>query len=182
MENIFQKNGRSCAAGTELLRWRISLPQCESKEGNIAAFYEEIGRRAVKYCEERLSALARSEFDALDDPDKRFSFSAFSYRLEGRVTYEDEQFWSLCLVAELRRRGDRLPIAHFEDGQVWEKQSELRVPPEELVRRLGAEALGSRERKHARGVLLSRDAVLWYDGESWHKKEISKEFARILAE
>lgn len=169
MAEFFQKSGRVCVDGSEVLRWRVSLPLCDEA---IAAFYEEIGMRVVGYCEGELSDLVTQEFDRSEDPDKRFAFSPFSYRLEGRVTYEDGQFLSILLAAELRRRGERAPLRQFEEGQVWERTEGVRLPPEEVVRLFCQTPLLRKERKNAKGILLSENHVLWYDGKEWNKKEI----------
>ena len=182
MTEIFQKSGRETVDGCEVLRWRISLPLCESEQGRIAAFYEEIGRRAVGFCKGALSERAKAEFERSDDPNKRFSFAAFSYRLAGAVTYEDETLCSVCLTAELRRRGDRVPKESFEDGQVWEKRSGLWIPPAEVVRLHGEEALSRKEKRLIQGALLSANSVLWYDGNAWNKKGLSHEFHRRKTE
>lgn len=175
MSEFFQKSGRVCSEGTELLRWRVSLPLSGER---IAAFYEEIGKGAAEYCEEKLADFCRQTFDAMEDPNKRFCFSAFSYRLEGRVTYEDEEFLSVCLVAELRRRGDRSFLQHFEDGQIWEKKTELRLPPEEAVQVFAKTSLSRKEKRSAKGALLSDNSVLWYDGGAWQKKDFFVESNR----
>ncbi len=171
MSELFEKHGGESVLGTEVLRWRISLPLCGEP---ISAFYEEIGRRAVGYCEGALTELATREFESSDDPNKRFSFPALIYRLEGRVTYEDECFLSICLAAELRRRGERSPLSRFEDGQVWEKWEGKLLPPEEIVRLRCKTRLSRKEKKAIRGVLLSEKSVLWYDGTHWNKKEGEK--------
>ncbi len=168
MSELFQKSGRACVTGVEVLRWRISLPTCGEK---IAAFYEEIGARAAGFCEGLLRERAEHEFEASEDENKRFHFPSFSYRLEGRVTYEDEEYLSVCLVAELRRRGERLPLGAFEDGQVWEKKTEALLPPEALASLLCKTPFLRKERKRARSVLLSEKALLWHDGKTWNKKE-----------
>ncbi|MBO5938242.1 MAG: hypothetical protein J6Q82_01925 [Clostridia bacterium] len=172
MAEIFEKHGRASVLGTEVLRWRISLPL---RGDNVALFYEEIGRRAVSYCEGALTELATEEFERSDDPNKRFCFPVFSYRLEGRVTYEDDRFLSVCLAAELRRRGDRSPLVRFEDGQVWERTDGMLLPPEEVVRLVCKTKLSRKEKRKLQGILLSEKDVLWYDGVRWNKKEASKE-------
>lgn len=167
MAEVFQKSGRHCVEGSEVLRWRISLPPCD---GRMAEFYREIGARVVGYCEGALSELAAREFEASDDSEKRFSFAAFFYRLEGRVSYEDDALLSVFFCAELRRRGERIPLGHFESGQVWEKESELLLAPEEVVRLRCNTPLSRRERKAARGVFLSEEGVFWQAGNVWRKK------------
>ena len=176
MAEMFQKSGWTAVDGCEVLRWRISLPLCESEQGKIAAFYEEVGRRAIAFCEGALSERAKAEFECSDDPNKRFFFAAFSYRLAGAVTYEDEELCSVCLTAELRRRGGRAPIELFEDGQVWEKRSGLRIPPAEVLRLYSEEALLCKEKRLIQGVLLSENSVLWYDGKGWNKKSFRTNF------
>ncbi len=170
MAELFQRNGRACVEGVEVLRWKISLPTHGEK---ISAFYEEIGERAVRYCEGALRERAEDEFEASEDEQKRFRFPSLTYRLEGRVTYEDETYVSVCLVAELRRRGERSPIGFFEDGQVFEKKNGMLLPPETVVSLFCGTRLLSKERKSARGVLLSEKGVLWHDGNGWKKKEFS---------
>ena len=182
MAEMFQKSGRTAVEGCEVLRWRISLPLCESEQGRISAFYEEVGRRAAAFCEGALSERAKAEFERADDPNKRFSFAAFSYRLAGAVTYEDGELCSVCMTAELRRRGDRAPIELYEDGQVWEKHSGLWIPPKEVVFLCCGEALSRKEKRLIQGVLLSENSVLWYDGKAWNKKEFSNEFRRKKGE
>ena len=157
MSEFFQKNGRACLAGVEVLRWRISLPTCGEK---IAAFYEEIGARAAGFCEGLLRERAEHEFEASEDENKRFRFPTLSYRLEGRVTYENEEYLSVCLVAELRRRGERSPLGFFEDGQVWEKKTEALLPPDEIAFSHCKMPFLRKERKRARSVLLSEKALL----------------------
>lgn len=171
MAELFQKNGRACVAGVEVLRWRISLPSCNEK---IAAFYEEIGTRAVGFCEGVLRERAEREFEKSEDEKKRFQFPALSYRLEGRATYEDEKYFSVCLAAELRHRGERSPIGSFEDGHVFEKESGMLLAPEDVVFRFCGERLSAKEKKSARGVLLSENGVLWYDGTRWQTKAFEK--------
>lgn len=170
MAELFQKSGRACVAGVEVLRWRISLPM---RGEAIAAFYEEIGRRAVAFCERALREHAEQAFALSDNENKRFSFPAFSYRLEGRVTYEDEEVLSVCLTAELRRRGERSCLGFFEQGQVFEKKSGLLLPPEEVVSLFGGTRLSAKEKRSPKGVLLSQDGVLLHDGNEWKKKEVS---------
>lgn len=167
MIELLQKNGRACVGGVEVLRWKISLPICD---GAIGRFYEEICARTAAYCEGALRERAEREFEASEDEKKRFSFPAFSYRLEGRVTYEDEEYLSVCLAAELRRRGERSSLAFFEDGHVFEKSLELLLPPSEVVSQLCKTRLSRKERKAARGVLLSEKNVLWHDGSGWQSK------------
>lgn len=167
MAEIFQKNGRACVMGVEVLRWRISLPSCDE---TISAFYEEIGTRAVGFCEGALRQRAEREFEESEDEKKRFRFSALSYRLEGRVTYEDETYLSVCLAAELRRRGERSPIGFFEDGHIFEKESGMLLAPEDVVFRFCGERLSAKEKKSARGVLLSGKEVLWHNGTGWQSK------------
>ena len=169
MAEIFQKNGRICVEGTEVLRWRISLPLYGDA---IASFYGELGARAVGYCEGALTELATREFEGSEEANKRFDFPFFSYRLAGRVTYEDERYFSVCLVAELRRRGAREVLGYFESGQVWEKESEQCVPPEQLVTEFCHSRFSRREKKRVSGILLSSEGALWYDGGTWRKKEI----------
>lgn len=165
----FAKHGWASVAGSEVLRWRISLPL--GGEG-IGDFYREIGERAVGYCEGALTEQATQEFEQSDDPNKRFRFPVLSYHLAGEVTYEDECFLSVLLTAELRRRGERAPIVHFEDGQVWEKEGGVLLPPDQLVRTVCQTGFSHREKKRCRGVLLSEKVLLWYDGETWNKKEL----------
>ena len=153
-----------------MLRWRISLPMHGER---ISAFYREIGERAVRYCEGALRERAEGEFESSEDEQKRFRFPSLTYRLEGRVTYEDERYVSVCLAAELRRRGEREALGAFEDGQVFEKESGALLPPEEVVSLFCGTRLLSKERKSARGVLLSENGVLWHDGSGWKKKEFS---------
>ena len=167
MAEFFQKNGRACVEGVEVLRWRISLPMCGEK---IDDFYREIGERVVLYCEGKLREGAEGEFEKSADEKKRFHFPTLSYRLEGKITYEDEMYLSVCLAAELRRRGERSPVAVFEDGQVFEKESGILLSPEEVVHRFCGTRLLSKERKSARGVLLSEKEVLWHDGTRWQSK------------
>ncbi len=171
MAELFQKNGRVSVLGTEVLRWRVSLPIAGEK---IAAFYGEIGARAVGYCEGALWSLAEREFEESEEKNKRFSFPSFSYRLEGKITYEDEQFLSLCLVAELRRRGGNKALGHFEDGQVWEKKTEVLLPPEEVIFQCCGTHFSRKEKKTACGILLSSDSALWYDGKSWTEKKFKR--------
>ncbi|MBQ3000028.1 MAG: hypothetical protein IJD64_06170 [Clostridia bacterium] len=171
MAELFQKNGRACVVGVEVLRWRISLPSCNEK---IAAFYEKIGTRVVGFCEGVLREKAEREFEASEDEKKRFQFPTLSYRLEGKITYEDETYLSVCLAAELRHRGERSPVGFFEDGQVFEKESGMLLAPEDVVFRFCGERLSAKEKKSARGVLLSENAVLWHDGTRWQTKAFEK--------
>ena len=170
MAELFQKSGRARVSGIEVLRWKISLPL---RGERIAAFYREIGERTAAYCEGALRERAEGELERSEDENKRFFFPTLIYRLEGRVTYEDEEILSVCLVAELRRSGERSPIGFFEDGQVFEKQGELLLPPERVVSRFGGARLSAKEKRAARGVLLTETGALWHDGARWLKKDIS---------
>ena len=98
------------------------------------------------------------------------------------MTYEDAEFLSICLVAELRRRGERSALQHFEDGQIWEKSTELRLMPEEAVQVFAKTSLSRKEKRSAKGALLNANSVLWYDGVAWQKKDFFVENHRNSAE
>ncbi len=82
--------------GVEVLSYRISLPLWEEAE-KISSFYREIGERAEVFCKERLFPLAQKDYEASEDPRKRFRYAPYSYTLEGKITGEREGLLSVCL-------------------------------------------------------------------------------------
>lgn len=128
------QNGRICVSGVEVLRYRISLPEWEEFEA-VSSVYGEIADRSLSFCETTLRQMAEAEFEASEDPRKKFRFPAFRYRLEGRVTYEDAQMGiaSVFLIAEMKR-GDRADyVERHAEAHTWNLSEGLLLPPEQVV-------------------------------------------------
>ncbi len=160
MWTYHHQNGRICVDGVEVLSYRISLPRWEAFE-QVSALYQEIGESAVAFCETALRERAEQEFQASEDPQRKFHFPALRYRLEGRVTYEDLQLGvaSVCLTAELKRLGCSARLQRHVEAHTWELKTGALLPPEQTVAfRFPDERIPRRIRR-AEGALLEGERL-----------------------
>lgn len=151
---------RICVTGTEVLRYRICLPQWE-RYAVMSELYREIGARAARYCEEVLRPYAERCYEESEQADKRFRFPAFCYALEGRVTYEDERVVSVGLTVQWRRRGAREALAQYVEGHTWQREEECLLPPRQALLALGVGQLSQRM-LHADGVIREGETLWLY--------------------
>ena len=90
--------GHEKKEGVEILHWRLELPLEEDSE-----FYGEIERRALGFCRGELLERAERAFSEDEDPQKRFHFQPFAYRLSIKEGEAREGIVTLRLEAVLRR-------------------------------------------------------------------------------
>lgn len=159
------QNGRICVSGVEVLSYRISLPEW-TEFAEVSAAYGGIAERAIAFCETQLRERAEGEFEASEDPQKRFRFPAYRYRLEGRVTYEDgaREIASVCLTAELKRRGETACLERNVEVHTWKLSEALLLPPEQTAV-LWEPALRLPKKMRRRGdLLLEGNRLFWIYG------------------
>ncbi len=158
-----QVTGRFCVEGTEVLRYRLSLPSWEERALPTEC-YERVASAAQGFCEGVLRSYAEQAYENCDAPDKRFRFAPFLYTLTGDVTYRDEALLSVRLEAVWRRRGESEPLAHAWDAHTWLVGTEESVllPPEQAAQAFGVGTLNKRRCRHAVGVIREGDAVVLY--------------------
>ena len=168
MENGIECNdrvGRFCVSGVEVLRVRITLP-CRAE---LSDFYRGVAQRVWAYCEGTLRLRAEEAYEASEEPNKRFAFPTFLYRLEGRICHEEAGLLSVRLEGSLGRRGMREPEVRWADAHTWltEGGKTYLLPPEQAVARFGGGTLSRRERKRCRGAILSEGRVFLCDGKDF---------------
>lgn len=165
MPNKMEESRCFCVKGTEVLRYRVIVPQWDAYE-TISEFYREIGARSVRYCEETLRPYAERMYEESEQPDKRFRFPVFFYGLMGRVTYEDEQVASVRLEMQWRRRGDAETAAHGSDGHTWQLREECLLPPRQAFGLWNDRRLPRRQ-SHSDGIVREGERIwLYRNGES----------------
>jgi hypothetical protein len=125
MRNEERRVGRITVEGTEVLSYRIRLPEWQEYE-RISAFYDRIAEQAQAFCETDLRARAEEEYFRSDDPRKRFSYPALRYRLESEIGRAEEGRLTVRLVASLARGGERL--ARSEWTHTWSLSEEWLLP------------------------------------------------------
>lgn len=120
MEPILLR-GRHTHAGVEVMRYRISLPRFEDLP-EINAFYEQIARRAEKFCREILFARAQGSYDNDPNEKKRFSHRPYLYTLDGQILSDDGTYITVELVASLREPDGMQ--SQYSCKQIWERENE----------------------------------------------------------
>ena len=135
----------------------------------LSGFYEEISDGVRAFCEGELRRRAEEDFEACEDPKKRFFYPSFCYTLEGRIPWEDrERDWvAVRLDACLGRKGGGEILARGADAHVWHRTEGCLIPPQEVARVLGCRRLSWRERKKADGVLMDGGKVWLCMGGEW---------------
>ena len=86
----------------------------------INQFYEEISERCYKYAKEQLLARSRSEYEAMQDERKRFSFRPYRYSVGINYIWQSEQYLSVLCVISIQKRGKPTYIKKI--GQTWDKK------------------------------------------------------------
>ena len=169
--NIEVKNESFRVEGTEVFRYRIALLRFADFE-EVSTFYETVGARAAAFCETTLREYAEQTFARSEQSDKRFRFSPFLYRLDGRLTYAEGDIASVMLEARCRRRGEgELCRAHTE-GHTWRLSEGLLLPPAEAVA-LWMKGSVSRRIRRSDGVIREGERILACRKGIW--SELSEE-------
>ncbi len=153
MTTKIEKHERFTHEGTEILRCRVCLEYPTEREA-IGDFYRKCAENAYAFAKETLLPIAEKAYAEDTDEKKRFRFVPFNYQLSGTVTLDGEYF-SQRLDAIFSRRSD--VIDSFTDGQVWECDGELLVPPDIVLRIAGAAR--DKRSKGAKSVLLLADGA-----------------------
>lgn len=161
MNTKIEKHERFTYEGTEILRCRIDLEYPTEREA-IGDFYRKCAENACAFVKETLLPIAEKAYSEDTDERKRFRFVPFRYQLSGTVTLDGEYF-SQRIDASFSRRGD--VIDSFTDGQVWECERELLVPPDIVLRIAGAAR--DKRSKGAKSVLLFDDGACVLRGGKW---------------
>lgn len=163
--------------GTEVFRYRILLPRFAEFSG-VSDFYEALGARAAEFCETTLREHAEQTYAHSEQSDKRFRFSPFLYRLEGRVTYAEEDIVSVMLEARWRRRGEETSCRSYTEGHTWRLSEGLLLPPAQAAALWrGRRAL--RGARRSESVIREGDRVLVCRKGVWSElpeKKKSSEF------
>lgn len=160
MNTKIEKHERFTHEGTEILRCVIRLEYPTEREV-IGDFYRKCAENTCVFVKENLLPIAERAYSEDTDERKRFRFVTFKYQLLGEVTLEGEYF-SQRLDASFSRRDD--VIDSFTDGQVWECERELLIPPHIALRIAGAER--KKKSPRAKSVLLLADgACVLHDGK-----------------
>lgn len=170
MVQYVNRTGCARVCGTEVLTYRISLPQWD-RLGKISAFYLEIENRTRSFCETALKTMAEEDFERSDDPKKRFCFPTFRYVLEACVTYENvgEDLLSVRLVTELRRRGSVDCLERHLQAHTWSLSEEILIPPEQIAERLMGNARIPRNIRKNKDVLVDGGVMTFLNGSVWEK-------------
>ncbi len=172
VEYVCQRE-RFCAAGTELLRCRITVPRIEGKDA-INKFYGELARRVYRFCKTDLLKRATEAFENDTDPKKHFRFSAYFYILECQVTCETEELLSVRMESKLGRRGGAPLLKYANDAHTWRLREETLLPPRQIVEELSARPMPKGLQKKIKGILISDEKLILCVDNSWEEWEIIK--------
>lgn len=163
MNTRIEKHERFTHDGTEILRCRICL-EYPTERKEIGDFYRRCAENTYAFVKAALLPIAEKAYIEDTDERKRFHFAPFKYQLLGEVTLDGEYF-SQRLDAVFSRRGE--VIESFTDGQVWECESELLVPPDIALRIAGATR--KKNSSGAKSVLLFDNGAYVLRGGKWER-------------
>ena len=160
MNTKIEKHERFAHEGTEILRCLIRLEYPTEREV-IGDFYRKCAENTYAFVKETLLPIAEKAYLEDTDERKRFRFVPFKYQLLGEITLDGEYF-SQRLDVSFSRRGE--VIDSFTDGQVWDREKELLVPPDIALKIAG---MTRKKKSHrAKSVLLfANGACVLSDGK-----------------
>ena len=169
MQTSGQAMGRICVEGTEVLRYRISLPAWEEQR-MPTELYGRMASAVRDFCEGALRSYAVQAYERCEAPDKRFRFSPFLYTLTGTVTYWDGVLLSVCIETVFRKRGQSEPTQRIWDAHTWSvtEDGAFLLPPRQATRAFGIALPSKRQFRGAVGVIREADSVVLYTERERH--------------
>lgn len=125
MENrVFKEKELYLHQGVAVAQWQSTPPfgAGEMPEAAIS-FYERHLKDARTFYETHLCAVAKTAYDAEENPRKRFSFLRFLATYSMRITYENEGVLSVLRSFSLKR-GTKI-LAEYDFAEVWSESGVL---------------------------------------------------------